>query len=268
MADNAQRFPSWVVPVVSAVVVGVPVAIIFATAFKNASVTTTQRTLIVSGSVIAVALLYLLVRVFLYTQALDRRETLLGYRVDEAIGELKKGSVRNVALRVATITELIDTLSKEIPGRTPEERLRQVGLRVGETWSSQFQEIRLGEKSASSFNGQLELWTQYDATAGWGRFEFHLNAEGHGSVTLLNGFLTSTLHPGRLEHFIAGYLESTLGSIYGTPMRVYLDRPDTQRVGRVEFMVEDGAPSGHNGSLRGGDAAKSEGENLIGLEPS
>ena len=246
---SASRVPDWLWVVGAALVVGVPIGLIIEAAFHDASVGTIETTLIACGAAFALFMVYLLWRVFRYVRAIDRRQTILSYQVHEDTGLLMKGHVRNVAMRVDTMTELIEALAQDRPGSTPEARLKEAGIEVGKSWSSAFATIRQRERSASSHEEQLALWSEYDATAGWGRFDFHLNEEGHGSVTLRNGFLskafeapacddTAGAHGPCLEHFVAGYLQATIRSIFGTGVDVTLDMPAAGEADdRTEFMV-------------------------------
>lgn len=247
---TSSRVPDWVWVLGAALAVGIPIGLIIEAAFHNASVTTIQNTLIACGAALALFMIYLLWRVMRYVRAIERRQVLLSYQVHEDTGLLMKGHVRNVAMRVDTMTDLIETLARDVAGRSPEERLKEAGIEVGRSWSSAFANIRQRERRASSRTEQLALWSQYDATAGWGRFEFHLNDEGHGSVTLRNGFLSKSHEAddgagaarGRrtsLEHFIAGYLETTISRVFGTEVVVTLDAPAAHESDdRTEFMVE------------------------------
>jgi hypothetical protein len=244
------RVPDWVWVIGAAVLVAIPIAIICEAAFHDDSEKTIETVLIVCGSLFSLGMLLLLWQLFRYVRAIDRRQSVLSYQVHDDTGLLMKGHVRNVAMRVDTMTELIEALGQDVAGRTPEEHLKAAGIAVGKSWSSAFMNIRQREKRASSHEEQLSLWSDYDATAGWGRFEFHLNAEGHGSVTLRNGFLSKCQdekeNPGSptgrklcLEHFIAGYLEQSISSIFGTRVAVTLDKPgECMGDERAEFMVE------------------------------
>jgi hypothetical protein len=225
------RVPDWVWVIGAAVLVAIPIAIICEAAFHDDSEKTIETVLIVCGSLFSLGMLLLLWQLFRYVRAIDRRQSVLSYQVH-------------------TMTELIEALGQDVAGRTPEEHLKAAGIAVGKSWSSAFMNIRQREKRASSHEEQLSLWSDYDATAGWGRFEFHLNAEGHGSVTLRNGFLSKCQDEkenlgsptGRklcLEHFIAGYLEQSISSIFGTRVAVTLDQPgECMGDERAEFMVE------------------------------
>jgi hypothetical protein len=248
------RVPEWMWVIGAAVLVAIPVGIICEAAFHDDSRKTIESILVVCGSLFSLVMLFLLWRLFQYVRAIDRRQTVLSYQVHDDTGLLMKGHVRNVAMRVDTMTELIEALGQNLGGLTPEEHLKAAGIAVGTSWSKAFTAIRQREKRASSHEEQLALWSDYDATAGWGRFEFHLNAEGHGSVTLRNGFL-STCPDGRekpdpasrkrpcLEYFIAGYLEKSISSIFESPVEVTLDKPgECESDERTEFMV--GRPTG------------------------
>lgn len=255
MRRPASRVPEWLWVVGAALVVGVPVGLIIEAAFHDASVGTVETTLIACGAAFALFMTYLLWRVLRYVREIDRRQTMLSYQVHEETGILMKGHVRNVAMRVGTMTELVEALAQDRPGSTPEARLKEAGIEVGRSWSRAFATIRQRERRTSGREEQLALWSEYDATAGWGRFDFHLNDEGHGSVTLRNSFLSKALDPPGgeagtgtgagaearrpcLEQFVAGYLEATLTSIFGTGVHVTLDMPAAGEADdRTEFMV-------------------------------
>lgn len=233
---NWSKVPDWVKTVVAAVVVGVPIAALIEVALHNASLTTLQTTLIVSGAVLALVIIVTLWRLLGYAREIERRQSILSYQVNENTGILMKGQVRNVALRVDTINELVDALAS-LDGNTREERLIEAGKAVGKSWVEAFTKIRQKEKRAKSHEEQLELWTEYDATAGWGKFDFHLNSDGHGSVTLRNGFLSGETDRGCRELFLAGYLEATLERIYSTEISVSLDKHAVDDDDRSEFIV-------------------------------
>lgn len=175
---------------------------------------------------------------------------LAGYSTDDYSGSLFKGALRNVSLRVSTVHRVLETIVGAVP---PDERksvLYAAGYAVGLSWGRDFKaETRRTGMDEHSLEAQLQLWSDYDASAGMGRFEFMLSSHGYGEVILRNGFLSQEEGSCPLDHFFSGYLAGTLQELLGTSVRVDLEELILERHDEASFRVEP-TPSGHQTEQR------------------
>lgn len=139
-------------------------------------------------------------------------------------GTLTKTGIRNVSLRVGTAHRIVDALTAEIPTTRRRAVLTQVGRSVGETWGREFRkEYDLRDLNRKPLGERLGIWSEYDASAGFGRFQFNIREDGTGTVFLKNGFLdegSSSSIP--LDYFFVGYLEGAMHQIVGPSVTVRL----------------------------------------------
>lgn len=165
-------------------------------------------------------------------------QLLVGVSQDDVAGILHKGAIRNVSLRVATAHRLVNDLLFEVPDARRAEALRNVGIQVGRDWGRTFvEECRRARLVVPTLDDKLRLWSDYDATAGMGRFHFGLGASGSGTVTMRNGFLSDDDAVFPLDYFFAGYLEGALGEILERSLIVQLLAPTTKRHEEAVFAV-------------------------------
>ncbi len=157
---------------------------------------------------------------------------------DPISGIMHKGAIRNVSLRVATIHTIFDKLVSNIPENNRIESLKEVGLYIGHDWGRDFvNECRRVHAALNTLDKKLALWSEYDATAGLGKFEFTIATDGHGIVTLNSGFLSDFDAVAPLDYFFEGYLEGTLEEILSTSLVVNLNSPSTSRHEQSTFRV-------------------------------
>ncbi len=157
---------------------------------------------------------------------------------DDAAGILHKGAIRNVSLRTTTIHKIINSLISEISEERREQALRVAGLSVGRHWGRSFlDECRRSHIDVKNLEQTLDLWSDYDATAGMGRFRFSLSSVGSGTVFLADGFLSDEDANFPLDYLVAGYIEGTLEILLERPIRVQLASPSSRPHTETIFYV-------------------------------
>ena len=153
----------------------------------------------------------------------------------------EEGRVRNAALRTQSIHNLLDTIIANVPKEEREGAMRLAGKKMGETFAETFESMP-GElpNSPENLEAKLDLWTDYDASAGLGRLTFKLDSSevGEGIVELKNGFLQSEFDSNcSMDYVIAGYLEGALERLMGKDLSVQPTQPLTQAHDRSIFRI-------------------------------
>jgi predicted hydrocarbon binding protein len=156
-------------------------------------------------------------------------------------GTKEEGRVRNAALRTQSIHNLLDTIIANVPKEEREGAMRLAGKKMGETFAETFESMP-GElpNSPENLEAKLDLWTDYDASAGLGRLTFKLDSSevGEGIVELKNGFLQSEFDSNcSMDYVIAGYLEGALERLMGKDLSVQPTQPLTQAHDRSIFRI-------------------------------
>ena len=153
----------------------------------------------------------------------------------------EEGRVRNAALRTQSIHNLLDTIIAKVPKEEREGAMRLAGKKMGETFAETFESMP-GElpNPPENLEAKLDLWTDYDASAGLGRLTFKLDSSevGEGIVELKNGFLQSEFDSNcSMDYVIAGYLEGALERLMGKDLSVQPTQPLTQAHDRSIFRI-------------------------------
>jgi len=153
----------------------------------------------------------------------------------------EEGRVRNAALRTQSIHNLLDTIIAKVPKEEREGAMRLAGKKMGETFAETFESMP-GElpNPPENLEAKLDLWTDYDASAGLGRLTFKLDSSevGEGIVELKNGFLQSEFDSNcSMDYVIAGYLEGALVRLMGKDLSVQPTQPLTQAHDRSIFRI-------------------------------
>ncbi|MHB8262933.1 MAG: hypothetical protein ACYDGY_04185 [Acidimicrobiales bacterium] len=158
---------------------------------------------------------------------------------NDIAGIIHKGAIRNVSLRATTIHRIVNCLISEVPDASREHALREAGRLVGHHWGRSFlDECRRTRIDTKHLDDKLSLWSDYDATAGMGRFRFSLSDTGHGTVSLTDGFLSDEDAIFPLDFLVAGYLEGTLQVILERSVQVQLVNPATDTHSETIFYVD------------------------------
>ncbi|MFC1786670.1 V4R domain-containing protein [Halobacteriota archaeon] len=145
------------------------------------------------------------------------------YRIDDEEGVLWKGSIRNVSLRVVTIQTILKQFKNTFDenGLSEDEykeTLKRAGYDIGKGFAKDFK-IVLDEQQVQErkeVQKFLNLWSDYDATAGFGRFTFNLDfTHLFGTVVLKNSFLIYNVINGRTSHcaFMEGYIAGVIKAV-------------------------------------------------------
>src|SRR5215208_4067710 len=153
----------------------------------------------------------------------------------------EEGRVRNAALRTQSIHNLLDTIIANVSKEEREGAMRLAGKKMGETFAETFESMP-GEhpNPPENLEAKLDLWTDYDASAGLGRLTFKLDSSevGEGIVELKNGFLQSEFDSNcSMDYVIAGYLEGALVRLMGKDLSVQPTQPLTQAHDRSIFRI-------------------------------
>lgn len=153
----------------------------------------------------------------------------------------EEGRVRNAALRTQSIHNLLDTIIAKVPKEERKRAMRLAGKKMGESFAETFESMP-GELPSPPENleAKLDLWTDYDASAGLGRLTFKLDSSevGEGIVELKNGFLQSEFDSNcSMDYVIAGYLEGALERLMGKDLSVQPTQPLTQAHDRSIFRI-------------------------------
>ena len=133
---------------------------------------------------------------------------ILGYKfiIDEGI--LKKGHVRNVALRAETISYFFDYLRKnqDIGKEKCKQIIKEAGKITGQNFINEF------ENKILKHTPTIEEWVDYDSTAGMGRFKVD---EYRQYITVKNSFVAYKIksEDEPVCHFLEGYFEGILPTL-------------------------------------------------------
>jgi hypothetical protein len=139
-----------------------------------------------------------------------------GIHKDLALGEVRKGAIRNVELRLQTVQEvLLGTLLAE-PSRQA-HALYETGIKWGESWSQDFAQIEDTPELSTPdhIKRVLEDWSAYDGSAGMGRIYFRYGPDGlPNEAEVVNGFLSIERDGADLRNLIGGYIAGSLNGLF------------------------------------------------------
>lgn len=130
-------------------------------------------------------------------------------------GEVKKGDIRNVELRLETVQDVLLSALLAAPERRS-EALYETGVAWGRDWSKDFAKIEdsYDISTPEHVKRVLEDWSYYDATAGMGRILFLYNGDGLPTeAEVVNGFLSIERDGVDLRLLIAGYIAGSLDGL-------------------------------------------------------
>ncbi len=134
-----------------------------------------------------------------------------------------KKRIRNVAIRLESISKLLDGLLIGIPTQEKHKRFRDAGIEVANNFSQDFMDEILEEKKEYNGKELLSLWAKYDSDVGWGAFNFDLSeTDLIGMVTIKNTFLCYKKRPKDIARcgFLEGYIEGMLNNIFEKSVKV------------------------------------------------
>lgn len=148
----------------------------------------------------------------------------VAYRDDRNTGILMKSDIQNVALRVSTMHRIIEGLTRAIPSAKQRDALYECGCSVGASWIADFHhELPKLQIDPDDIPRQLLKWSEYDATAGMGRFTIAVDpSTGKGLVLLANSFLSRSQSSFPLNYWFAGYLAGSLNKLLEQDLKVEL----------------------------------------------
>lgn len=172
------------------------------------------------------------------TTTIDAMSTLGSYDVDRGSGTMLKGNITNVSLRIDTIHHMIDSIVAAVPADERKDVLYSAGQSAGASWARDFdRECRRADISMDDRGKKLDLWADYDASAGMGRLTFGLSEGGSGSVTVTNSFLSDQEASTPLNYWYAGYVAGTLSHILYRSVEATLESPTTRRQRQFRLRV-------------------------------
>jgi hypothetical protein len=163
-----------------------------------------------------------------------------GVHKDLEIGEVKKGAIRNVELRLQTVQEILLSALLADPNRQV-EALYETGVEWGENWSKDFAKIEdsLDVSTPHRVQSVLEDWSFYDATAGMGRINFSYGSEGLPTeAAVVNGFLSIERDGADLRNLIGGYIAGSLNGLLAARGVAFTARLTTKTVGRDVYAID------------------------------
>lgn len=139
----------------------------------------------------------------------------VGIEKDVEAGVIRKGSLRNVELRVQTVQEiLLRSLLASAEGR--DRALYDAGYHWGLGWSRDFVNILSGVDvtTPEGVRSVLSDWSYYDSTAGMGRIEFQYDERGlPDGVRVHNSFLGIERDGADLRILFGGYIAGSLAGL-------------------------------------------------------
>lgn len=198
--------------------------------------------------IISTAIFIILVLFYLYRVRIQHTvaKVLTGYKLNVDEGVIYKGNLRNVAVRLETFHKTLEYFVRACPD-TYEDTLRAAGKAVGSSFVDDFRgELISGSLDASGLQRTLEMWSTYDAAAGFGKFDFSDVRDGIvgcKTVYLRNPFLADRKLGGErcLCSWVEGYVEGCLESITNAEFEVHKRcTTPTHRV--CEFLVSPAPP--------------------------
>lgn len=144
---------------------------------------------------------------------------ILNYSYVPNEGIICKGNIRNVIIRVESLIHILGNLTKDCG----KEILRKVGEIVGKSFAYDFHEelIRI-RGSQLSLRDKLQLWAEYDGTAGWGKYDFSKFYENRtGEIRIRNSWLSSKQNIYEpLCAFMEGYMEVILEEAFNLRCKI------------------------------------------------
>jgi hypothetical protein len=153
-------------------------------------------------------------------------------------GLLQMEGMPAVSLRVDTLHRMLDSIAAAVPEDRRDEVLYQAGYAAGQAWGKDFVAMcRRNDWDREPLDQQLSRWSDHDAIAGMGRFQFALDREGAGVVKLTYGFLSSSESTSNLDGLVAGYIAGTLSELLDRAVRVEPVAPSTRRRRESTFRV-------------------------------
>jgi predicted hydrocarbon binding protein len=145
-------------------------------------------------------------------------ERFLTYRYIIDQGILEKGTgkeaIRNVSLRAKTLSTFFDKLRRNMPLSDDlyHKNMKAVGREIGADFVNELETI-LSRKPT------LEEWSDYDASAGMGRFKI-IDKKKIVAKNSFNAYKNPSDKPVCVCSFLEGYFEGILKEIWGTTVIV------------------------------------------------
>jgi hypothetical protein len=168
-----------------------------------------------------------------------------GIHKNPETGELRKGKLRNVELRLESVQSiLLRILQSGV--EQPAETLYKAGTEWGESWSRDFAQIEGGSdiSTADRIKSVLEDWSYYDATAGMGRIHFAYSDDGRPrEARVHNGFLSIERDGIDLRHLFGGYIAGSLNGIFAPQQIEFRASLLSKAVGTDVYKLEHSRPA-------------------------
>ena len=154
-------------------------------------------------------------------------------------GEVMKGAIRNVELRLQTVQEVLLSALLADPLRQA-EALYETGIQWGESWSKDFAKIEdsLDVSTPDHVRRVLEEWSYYDRTAGMGRLDFNYGSDGlPNEAEVSYGFLSIERDSADLRTLIGGYIAGSLNGLLATRRVTFNANLTSKTVGRDVYAL-------------------------------